>query len=85
MVRKTVDTYVEVDVDLDEFDDTDLIDELKSRGYEVTDKDDTIYYEDHIHSLKEDFLNWYQLGMKNESFEKTMKHFFLDTIDEYIS
>jgi hypothetical protein len=30
--------YVDVDVDLDDFDDDDLIDELESRGYEVFQK-----------------------------------------------
>lgn len=32
--------YVTVDVDIDEFDDDDLIEELESRGYTVEEKDD---------------------------------------------
>ena len=36
MAYKTVETYVEVEVDLDEWNDEDLIDELNSRGYKVT-------------------------------------------------
>lgn len=32
--------YVTVDVDIDEFDDNDLIEELESRGYTVEEKDD---------------------------------------------
>lgn len=32
--------YVIVDVDIDEFDDDDLIEELESRGYTVEEKDD---------------------------------------------
>jgi len=33
MTRKTVDTYVEVDVDLDEWEDDELIEEMRLRGY----------------------------------------------------
>ena len=33
MAYKTVETYVEVEVDLDEWNDEDLIDEMKHRGY----------------------------------------------------
>ena len=35
MAVKTIETYVDVDVDLDEFDDDELIEELKNRGYTV--------------------------------------------------
>jgi hypothetical protein len=34
---KTLSTWVEVEIDLDEFEDEDLIDELESRGYAVSD------------------------------------------------
>lgn len=81
-------TEVEVDVDLDDFSTEDLIETLESHGYVVIDKDSDdapAYYQKHIHTLKEDFINWYQFGMKNENFEKTMKQFFKDTIDEYIA
>lgn len=33
MTHKTVETYVEVDVDLDEWEDDELIEEMKLRGY----------------------------------------------------
>lgn len=36
----SVDTTVDVDVDLDDFDDSDLIDAVKERGYFVFDTDD---------------------------------------------
>ena len=36
---KTIYTEVEVDVDLDEFETEDLIEELESRGYLVTDEE----------------------------------------------
>ena len=32
--------YITIDVDIDEFDDDDLIEELKSRGYTVGDEDE---------------------------------------------
>lgn len=85
MVTKSVETFVDVDVDLDDFNTDELIGELEDRGYTVLSKNDLNHYEDHISSLKEDFLNWYQFGMSNENFEKTMKQFFLNTIDEYIN
>lgn len=37
MVYKTISTHVEVDVDLDDFDDDDLIDTLENRGYIIGD------------------------------------------------
>lgn len=35
MAYKTVEAYVEVDVDLDEFDDDQLVEEMEERGYQV--------------------------------------------------
>lgn len=37
---KTIYTEVEVDVDISDFDDDDLVDELESRGYTIVDNDD---------------------------------------------
>lgn len=84
----TVNTYVDVDVELDDFVTDDLIEELEARGFIVMDKDDSDgpeHLKDNIHRLKEDFINWYQFGMKNENFERTMKEFFKETIGEYIA
>jgi len=39
MGYKTVETYVEVEVNLDEFDDSELIDEMKDRGYDCIKSD----------------------------------------------
>jgi hypothetical protein len=39
MTYRTISTYVDVDVDLDEFDTDDLIEELESRGIMVSAKD----------------------------------------------
>jgi len=41
MGYKTVQAYVDVDVDISEWDDEDIIDELSSRGYTVTKTKDT--------------------------------------------
>ena len=35
MAVKTIETYVDVDVDVDEFDDNEIVEELKNRGYTV--------------------------------------------------
>lgn len=39
MTYRTVSTYVDIDVDLNEFDDDDLIEELESRGIMVSSDD----------------------------------------------
>lgn len=80
----TIHTEVEVDVELDEFSTNDLIDELRERGYSVEAKDEVTTLEDQILTLKDDFINWYQFGMKNETFEKIMQKFFKETIDEHV-
>lgn len=84
MIRKSIETIVDVDVDLDDFDDGELIDELRERGYSVESKDEVTALEDQILTLKDDFINWYQFGMKNETFEKILQKFFKDTIDEHV-
>ena len=83
----TVSAYVDVEVDLDDFVTDDLIEELEDRGFIVMDKDDSDgpeHLKDNIHRLKEDFIEWYQFGMKNENFENRLKEFFKETINEYI-
>lgn len=83
----TVNVNANVDVDLDDFNTDDLIEELEIRGFIVMDKDHSDgpeYLKDNIHKLKDEFINWYQFGMKNENFEKIMKQFFINTIDEHI-
>lgn len=84
-LTKTVD--VEFDVDLDDFDTSELIEQVERWGFVVMDKDESDTpdnLKDKIHMLKEDFINWHQFGMKNEDFENILKEFFKDTIDEYI-
>lgn len=57
MVTVSVDVgYVDVDVDLEDFEDDDLVEEVKSRGYVVYDEDDDNPFEftkDEIAALKQ--------------------------------
>lgn len=57
MVTASVDVgYVDVDVDLEDFEDDDLVEEVKSRGYIVYDEDDDKPFEftkDEIAALKQ--------------------------------
>ena len=73
-----------IDVDLSDFDIQDLIEEVERSGYTVTSADEAANYEKKIEDLRGDFINWYECGMKNETFEKILKEFFKDTIGEYI-
>jgi spore coat polysaccharide biosynthesis predicted glycosyltransferase SpsG len=80
----TIYTEVAVDVELDDFNTDELIDELEERGYSIQAKDEVTALEDQIRNLKEDFVLWKDLGMKNEMFEKIMQNFFKETIDEHV-
>jgi hypothetical protein len=56
----TVYTEVEVDVDLDDFEDDDLIDEIERRGYFVSEKEiDTNKFQD--------VIDWYKRGNVKEA------------------
>lgn len=71
--------YVSVHVDLDEFDDDELIDELESRGYKVFDKDGDVSpkpIQEPIQTLYTTFQT-----MDRDYFEKELKKFFRDTLD----
>lgn len=69
-------TYVEVDVDLSEFDDDEIIEYLEGCGYTVIDKssDDSTYVQ--VDKL---YRNW--LTLSPEQFEKELKKFFGDVLD----
>lgn len=41
MAYKTVETYVDVEVNLNEWDDDEIVEELQARGYTVTKTEDT--------------------------------------------
>lgn len=63
-------------IGIDEFDDDDLIDELKSRGYSVWEKQ----LEKSPLSDLASLYATYQT-MDRDSFEKELKKFFRDTLD----
>ena len=57
--------YVSVDVNLREFDDVELIEELEDRGWVIPDKKD----ESHIinENLAEDMIDWFRRGNAKEA------------------
>ena len=77
-------TNVEVEVYLEDFDDDDLADELRDRGYEIYDKgvvkksnDATTKFYDHT---IRDLYNTY-MTCSPEFFEKQLKKFFREHLD----
>ena len=74
MVRKTIEAYVDVDVDLNDFDDDDLIKELGSRGFTVIEDpaiDSALSNEDLQYLLtlldKQEF-DWYNTRVRDKIF-----------------
>lgn len=65
--------YVHVDIDLDDFDNEDLIDELRSRGFTVLDEEDEKIKDD-IFALYKEWLS--DQGDRDNRFEKAMRKFF---------
>ena len=75
MAVKTIETYVDVDVDLDDFDDNELVEELEHRGYTVLAEsavDVALSDEDLEYLLalldKQDF-NWYNTRVRDKIFD----------------
>jgi hypothetical protein len=70
--------YISVDVDIDEFDDDELIDELESRGYKVFDEDEV--NPEPIKALYTAYTT-----MSPEFFQKELKKYFRDhlNVSEY--
>jgi hypothetical protein len=67
--------YVEVEVDLDDFDDDELIEEMKSRNINFKpEKDDPLVYE----------LFLARVEGNDEQFEKTLKKLFLDRLGKTV-
>jgi hypothetical protein len=67
--------YVEVEVDLDDFDDDELIEELEARGVHFKpEKDDPLVYE----------LFLARVDGNAELFEKTLKKLFLDRLGKTV-
>lgn len=66
----TVWTEVEVDVDLDDFDDDDLIDEIESRGHMVVRKNGAFIDEDSADGLLKKI---YELRIMNKPYERELE------------
>jgi hypothetical protein len=80
--------YLNVQIDLSEFDSDPLMEEIENRGYRIMlpgeiDADIEAFNKtlDDIHDLYQSFCAWKDGGVKNEYFENDLKSFFLDTID----
>jgi len=69
---KSIDTFV--DVDLDEWDDEELIGELEDRGYSVEEKGGDTEVLDDIFELYKDWSN--DQGDRDNRFDKAMRKFF---------
>jgi hypothetical protein len=57
--------YVNVDVDLREFDDDELIEELEDRGWDIPDKKDKSHIIDE--NLVKDMVDWFRRGNAKEA------------------
>ena len=67
--------YVEVEVDLDDFDDDELIEELEARGVNFKpEKDDPLVYE----------LFLARVEGNTEGFEKALKKLFIDRLNKTV-
>ena len=75
---KTFYGEAEIDVDLDEWDDSELLEELKHRGYDFGDYKDIKYNHtvilDDIFALYKDWMA--DQGDRDNRFEKSMRKFF---------
>ena len=68
--------YMYVDIDLNEVDDQELIDELKSRHYKVLDESDN----ESITALEK----IYHLRRQGKTFEKELDSYIMDTLGKVI-
>lgn len=72
----TINKYVEVDVDMDEFETHELIEEVQNRGYDVYDSSEQTETERAVWEL---WLSWQH--DKEEFFEKNLKKFFSNQLN----
>jgi hypothetical protein len=81
---KTFYGEAEIDVDLDEWDDKELLEELKYRGYDIADYKDIKYNHtvilDDIFALYKEWLD--DQGDRDNRFEKAMRKFFEKHLDK---
>ena len=86
MPIKTVETYVDVDIDLVDFDTDELIEEIEDRDggnrWEVVDKNETEFVAprvyDEIYELYRDYIS------RSPSFEENLKAFFENYTDSLV-
>ena len=69
-------TYVSVDIDLDSFDDDDLIEEVKSRGFHV--------FEDYTTSTDEDLEQIYLLRRRGLPYDHLMGDYIYKVLGKVI-
>ena len=72
MVSKTVYTDIEVDVDISDFETTDLIEELELRGIPIDD------------SLKEMVNNIYQKKRLNQNYEPELNELIYSVLGKFV-
>lgn len=63
-----------IDIDLDDFSDSDLIKELVARGYVVNNHDDSAWYQDKIFELYKEWLA--DEGDSDRRFDRALRAFF---------
>ena len=73
MAYKTIETYVEVDVDMDDFSDEDLLDELERRNIQPVGWDDP-------ERTKELIYKMYEKACLNKNIDEELREFFWRTI-----
>lgn len=70
--------YMSVHIDLDDLDTEDLIEELKLRGLQVIDKEDSGALSE---SMKDKIYDLYRVHVNGDNFEKHLKKFFEEVLD----
>jgi len=74
MAVKTIEAYVDVDVNLDDFDNQELIDEIEHRGYHVSnDPTTSVHLENEdleylLELLDKQGVNWYNTRVRDKVF-----------------
>lgn len=73
MTYRTISTYVDVDVDLDEFDDDELLDELERRNIQPDGWDNPENTKDLVYKM-------YEKVRLNQNIDEELREFFWRTI-----
>jgi hypothetical protein len=81
MAHKTISTYVDVEVDLDDFDDDDLIDILEDRGYTINQVSETDLP---AGVVLEDIKELYQLHRNGKDCERILNQLFYNALGKIV-